>query len=246
MVPTTATNPKCAGCGLVNFASASECKRCGASLGVFDAARPEPRAPEHQAEPFAEPLEDFEAFEEVKPKRGLLARVAWIVTVTCAVIVAWHGSLLLTSDAAAMSQRLQVRGAVELIEKSGFTREAFLLRRLTCFRTTDNWWNRWLGHGEAYAATNFPFEIVTLYPEFFKYPADDTERAVILLHEARHLAGAGEREAFASVWRDKARLGWTRDKYSHTRVWKNVAEFTQRYAPELFTCGGDGKQDCAE
>ena len=34
MVTTTATNPKCAGCGLVNFASASECKRCGASLGA--------------------------------------------------------------------------------------------------------------------------------------------------------------------------------------------------------------------
>jgi hypothetical protein len=242
MVTTTASNSKCAGCGLVNFASVSECKRCGAALGVFDEADNAPRAFESGAESF----EDFEEFEEVKPKRGLLTRVAWIVTVTCAVIVAWHGSLLLTSDAATMSQRLQVRDAVELIGKNGFTREAFLLRRLTCFRTTDNWWNRWNDHGEAYAATNFPFEIVTLYPEFFKYPEDDTERAVVLLHEVRHLAGAGEREAFESVWRDKARLGWTRDKYSHTRVWKNVAEFTQRYVPELFTCGKDGKQDCVE
>ena len=242
MVTTTASNSKCAGCGLVNFASAFECKRCGAALGVFDEGDDAPRA----FEPGAESLEDSEEFEEVKPKRGLLTRVAWVVTVTCAVIVAWHGSLLLTSDAATMSQRLQVRDAVELIEKNGFTREAFLLRRLTCLRTTDNWWNRWVGHGEAYAATNFPFEIVTLYPEFFKYPTDDTERAVILLHEARHLAGAGEREAFETVWRDKARLGWTRDKYSHTRVWKNVTEFTHRYAPELFTCGTDGKQDCAE
>jgi hypothetical protein len=245
MVTTTASNRKCAGCGLVNFASAPECKRCGAPLGVPGGLGPEPRAPEFHTEPFEE-LEDFEESDEVKPKRGLLTRVAWVLTVTCAVVVAWHGSLLLTSDAATMSQRLQVRGAVELMGESGFTREAFLLRRLTCFRTTDNWWNRWLGHGEAYAATNFPFEIVTLYPEFFKYPADDAERAVILLHEARHLAGAGEREAFASVWRDKARLGWTRDKYSHTRVWKNVAEFTRRYAPELFTCGRDGKQDCVE
>lgn len=237
MVTTTANSPKCAGCGLINFASASECKRCGAALGAAGEVHAEPHAPESHAEP-------FEEFEGVKPKRRLLTRVACIVTMTCAVVVAWHGSLLLTSDAATMSQRLQVREAVELIEKNGFTREAFLLRRLTCFRTTDNWWNRWNGHGEAYAATNFPFEIVTLYPEFFKYPTDDTERAVILLHEARHLAGAGEREAFESVWRDKARLGWTQDKYSHTRVWKNVAEFTQRYVPELFTCGQDGKQDC--
>ena len=242
MVTTTASNSKCAACGLVNFATASECKRCGAALGVFGVGNNAPRAFEASAESF----EDFDDFEEVKPKRGLLTRVAWIVTVTCAVIVAWHGSLLLTSDAATMSQRLQVRDAVELIGKNGFTREAFLLRRLTCFRTTDNWWNRWNDHGEAYAAANFPFEIVTLYPEFFKYPEDDTERAVILLHEARHLAGAGEREAFESVWRDKARLGWTRDKYSHTRVWKNVAEFTQRYVPELFTCGKDNKQDCIE
>lgn len=239
MVTSTASNLKCAACGLVNFASASECKRCGVSLGGFSEAYDAPRA-------FGPGAESFEDFEEVKPKRGLLTRVAWIVTVTCAVIVAWHGSLLLTSDAATMSQRLQVRDAVELIQKNGFTREAFLLRRLTCFRTTDNWWNRWNEHGEAYASTNFPFEIVTLYPEFFKYPEDDTERAVVLLHEARHLAGAGEREAFESVWRDKAKLGWTRDKYSNTRVWKNVAEFTQRYVPELFTCGKDGKQDCVE
>ena len=246
MVPSTASNLKCAACGLVNFASASECKRCGASLGGFDEAFDAPRAASFRDAPGAESFDDFEEFEEVKPKRGLLTRVAWIVTVTCAVIVAWHGSLLLTSDAATMSQRLQVRDAVELIQKNGFTREAFLLRRLTCFRTTDNWWNRWNDHGEAYASTNFPFEIVTLYPEFFKYPEDDTERAVVLLHEARHLAGAGEREAFETVWRDKAKLGWTRDKYSHTRVWKNVTEFTQRYVPELFTCGKDGKQDCVE
>ena len=242
---TTASNPKCTDCGLVNFAYASECKRCGAALGVGDAAFDAPRASEPRAESFAG-SDEFEEFEEVKPRRGLLTRVAWILGVTCAVIVAWHGSLLLTSDAATMSQRLQVRGAVEVIERGGFSREAFLLRRLTCFRTTDNWWNRAVGHGEAYAATNFPFEVITLYPEFFKYPTDDTERAVILLHEARHLAGAGEEEAFKSVWRDKARLGWTREKYSETRVWKNVSDFTRRYAPELFTCGADGRQDCAE
>ena len=246
---------KCTGCGLVNFASAPECKRCGAPLDARDehGAAPrtfeDPRAFEdgRTVEVGRAPFEESEEFDEVeKPRRGLLTRVAWIVTVTCAVIVAWHASLLLTSDAASMDQRLQVRGAVEVIERGGFSREAFLLKRLTCFRTSDNWWNRWVGHSEAYAAANFPFEIVTLYPDFFKYPADDTERAVILLHEARHLAGADEREALVSVWRDKSRLGWTREKYEHTRVWKNVTEFTQRFAPELFTCGKDGRQDCAE
>ncbi|MFL6282758.1 MAG: zinc finger Ran-binding domain-containing protein [Pyrinomonadaceae bacterium] len=249
MVTTTMSNPKCAGCGLVNFADASECKRCGAALGDGDGAHAAPGAPEASAESFetrATSFEDSEEFEEVNARRGLLTRVAWILTVTCAVIVAWHGSLLLTSEAASMNQRLQVRGAVDVIERGGFSRETFLLRRLTCFRTTDNWWNTAVGHGEAYAATNFPFEVVTLYPEFFKYPTDDTERAVILLHEARHLAGAGEEEALKSVWRDKARLGWTSEKYSETRVWKNVSDFTHRFAPELFTCGKDGRQDCTE
>jgi hypothetical protein len=244
MVTTTTSNHKCAGCGLVNFSSASECKRCGSALEVGHEAHHEPLASDAR-EASDEEWED-EAGEVTKPRRGLLTRVAWVLTVTCAVVVAWHASLLLTSDAASMNQRLQVRGAVDLIERGGFEREAFLLRRLACFRTSDNWWNRSVGHGEAYAATNFPFEILTLYPEFFRYPADDTERAVILLHEARHLSGAGEEEALASVWRDKARLGWTREKYSQTRVWKNVSEFTRRYAPQLFTCGEDGRQDCTE
>src|ERR1700755_2252360 len=109
---------KCTGCGLVNFASAPECKRCGAPLDARD---------EHGAAPrtFGEPsafegertveagralVEEPEELDEVeKPRRGLLTRVAWIVSVTCAVIVAWHASLLLTSDAASMDQRLQVR-----------------------------------------------------------------------------------------------------------------------------------------
>src|SRR4051794_19572052 len=129
MVTTTTSNHKCAGCGLVNFADASECKRCGAALDFGDAGHVAPRAFEVRAEPFevrAASFEDSEEFEEVKPRRGLLTRVAWILTVTCAVIVAWHGSLLLTSDAASMNQRLKVRGAVEVIERGGFSREAFL------------------------------------------------------------------------------------------------------------------------
>jgi hypothetical protein len=244
MVTTTTTSKrKCAGCGLVNFASAPECKRCGVALGVVDEVLDGPPAPDALDARAGE----FEEFEEVeRPRRGLLTRAAWILSVTCAVVVAWHASLLLTSDAAGMSQRIQVRGAIDLIGQKGFAREAFLLRHTACFRTTDNWWNNAVGHGEAYAAINFPFEVVTLYPEFFNYPSDDTERAVILLHEARHLSGAGEEEAFASVWRDKARLGWTREKYAHTRVWKNVSDFTRRYAPRLFTCGEDGRQDCTE
>jgi hypothetical protein len=53
--------------------------------------------------------------------------------------------------------------------------------------------HNYVGHQTAYAATNFPFAVVTLYPTFFKYAVDDIERATILLHESYHLLG-GELE----------------------------------------------------
>ena len=267
---TTLINRKCAGCGLVNFAAAPECGRCGAPLDLDAVAPGVPTALEAPRAPTEAPRSQTEArrvkteaarvppdalsgtdeslgpFGDEPAPRRLRTRVAWILSATCGVVFAWYASLLLTAGAPSMSQRLQVREAVGVVERGGFAREAFLLRRVSAFRTSDNWWNRAVGHGEAYAATNFPFEVVTLYPEFFKYPEDDTERAVVLLHEARHLSGADEHDAFASVWRDKARLGWTREKYAHTRVWKNVEEFTRRHAPELFTCGRDLAGDCVE
>src|SRR5258708_4539395 len=89
-------------------------------------------------------------------------------------------------------QREELRKAIAVLEQHGFNRETFILKRLTAFRGTDNWWNRYIGHRDAYAATNFPFEVVTLYPEFFTVPVDDTERASVLLHESNHLMGGGE------------------------------------------------------
>jgi hypothetical protein len=231
--PTESGSPKCAQCGLVNFAAAEECKRCGAAL-------------ERPREEAADAREPEEGSAQERARRGFLKRGAWVLCMTGMLLLICHVSLLETSQSANYDQRQLVRRAVDLIEQRGFTRDAFVLRRLANYRTTDNWWNNWLGHGDAYAATNFPFEVLTLYPEFFNYPADDVERAVILLHEARHLSGSGEEEAFASVWRDKEKLGWTKDKYEQTRVWKNVGEFTRRYAPKLFRCGEDGRQDCTE
>jgi hypothetical protein len=162
----------------------------------------------------------------------------------CVALVFWYLSLLWTSTPVNFEERRAVERAVALIERAGFARDATLLRRVASFRTTDNWWNASVGHADAFAATNFPFEIVTLYPQFFADARDDTERAVILLHEARHLAGQDERGAFTGVWRDKARLGYTREKYFGTQVYSNVAEYTQKYAPELFHCGPDGQADC--
>lgn len=120
--------------------------------------------------------------------------------------------------------------SIALLDRAGFSREVLVLRHFANYRATDNWWNQYLGHREAYAATNFPLGIVTLYPPFFTVAVDDTERAVILLHEAQHLWGSGEDAALERVWREKQRLGWTAGAYGETRVWKNVKEWTAQAA----------------
>ena len=235
-------NPKCPSCGLVNFSTAHECKRCGALLSEEFA----PRADEFAHPQGEHAAADFAEFDEgEKPPRRSLARKVLAGCLTAGLLlVVFYVSLLETSTAVTYEQKQVVLRAVDLIERKGFTRDAFLLRRLANFRTSDNWWNNYVGHADAYAATNFPFEVVTLYPEFFSKAKDDTERAVILLHEARHLAGEGEEAAFRGVWRDKARLGYTPDKYMDSQVYLNVVEYTMKYAPDLFRCGPDGRADC--
>jgi hypothetical protein len=155
-------------------------------------------------------------------------------------------SLLLTSEDLSYDQRQTVNAAIALLKQSGFGKQAFVLNRLVRYRGTDNWWNRYVGHHDAYAATNFPFEVLTLYPEFFQQTVDDNERAVILLHESHHLLGSGEKTALEGVWRDKQRLGWTSDKYSRTKVWISTQELTMAQVPNLFRCGSDGKSDCTQ
>ncbi len=165
------------------------------------------------------------------------------VVVTGLLLVAYL-SLTLTSDSLSFEQRQIVSRAVRILDESGLTGDASLFRRLVTFRATDNWWNRWVGHAQAYAATNFPFEVVTLYPDFFTRTVDDVERAVILLHEAYHLRGHGEVTAHREVWLLKRHLGWTQEKYGKTRVWSNLNESTRKFAPELFQCGPDRRSNC--
>ena len=136
--------------------------------------------------------------------------------------------------------------AIVVLEQAGFSREAFTLGHVVSYRRTDNWWNWHVGHQTTYAATNFPFGVVTLYPAFFKFPVDDTERATILLHESHHVFGESEEAALQRVWFEKRRLGWTAPQYSHTRVWKNTREWTLTAVPKLFTCGDDRRSDCLE
>jgi len=220
---------KCANCGLVNAGSDEQCRRCGALLA--------------DDEPFDSI--DSEALAETKPKkRGLLKRVTWVVGATLLILTIWYASLLMSSTGLQPDQRERVDKAIAVLQQSGFTREAFILNHLTSFRSTDNWWNSYIGHHDAYAATNFPFEVVTLYPEFFALPVDDRERAAVLLHEARHLMGDGEDTALQTTWKNKQRLGWTSDKYNRTRVWDATEDLTKARFPYMFQCGADGQSDC--
>ncbi len=220
---------KCANCGLVNTGSDETCRRCGTSLA--DEERTDPIA----AEPTA---------GNSTKKRGFFKRVTWILGATLVILVIWYVSLLISSDGLQPDQRQKVQNAIALLQQQGFNREAFILKHLVVFRGTDNWWNSYVGHRDAYAATNFPFEVVTLYPEFFDVPVDDRERAAVLLHEACHLMGDGEDSALQSTWRNKPRLGWTADKYKQTRVWNATEQLTKARFPYMFQCGSDGQSDC--
>lgn len=124
--------------------------------------------------------------------------------------------------------------AISILDEKGFYGKAFLLRRITKFRSTDNWINAKSEHPVAFAATNFPFEYITLYPDFFSKTTDDTERAVVLLHEAYHLMGKGEKIAFGETWKEKETIGYTEAKYHGTKVWNNMVDYTKTYSPETF------------
>jgi hypothetical protein len=180
------------------------------------------------------------------PRRGFGRSVLWIAGATLTLVVLALVSLLITSEGLTFEQRRVVTEALAVVEQGGFEREATVLRNVVFYRSTDNWWNKHVGHVNAYAATNFPFAVVTLYPAFFRFSVDATERAAMLLHESHHVFGADERMALQRVWLDKQRLGWTAQQYSHTRVWKNTREWTMGAIPALFQCGADEQSDCVE
>lgn len=221
-------NLKCPGCGLVNFASDAVCRRCGTELDshagqVYDHAAP--------GEDRSRYIDDAHPGRQPRP---LLTRIVGAIVVAFLVVVVLHTSLLLTSQRITPEQRSVVMDAVRVLEERGFESEAWRLRHLASFRSEDNWWNAYVGHADAYAATNFPFQIVTLYPDFFRVPADDTERAAVLLHEAQHMTGANEPRAFAEVWMRHTQLGWTEETHGMTRVWRGTRELTREHAPHLF------------
>jgi hypothetical protein len=97
-------------------------------------------------------------------------------------LAGFHLSLVATSAPLSPDERATVDRAIDLLAEKGFVSEAYVLRNTATFRRTDHWLNRISGKENAFAATNFPFQIVTTYEDFFSRASDDTERAMVLLH----------------------------------------------------------------
>ncbi len=179
---------RCPQCQMVNFARAKECVRCRADLTKV--------APSAEDRPTKTPT-----------KSKFLRRAVVCIAVVLLTLLSFYLSLIFTSNSLNYDEKQSVKKAIEILNEKGCSREVFLLTYLTKFRANDNWLNASTKFENAYAATNFPVEIMTVYPEFFTDTLDDTERAAILLHEAQHLKGADEQEAYQFVWQNRKQLG---------------------------------------
>jgi hypothetical protein len=217
----------CPNCNLVNFPLAEECVRCRYKL---DEAV----------------ITDASANETKTSKSNILRRAIVCVAVCVLVIFGFYLSMIFTSSPLKYDEKQKIQAAVNILEEKGYTKDVFLLRHLTSYRGNDNWLNASTKYENAYAATNFPFEIMTIYPDFFTFTKDDIERAAILLHEAQHLKGADEKEAYEFVWRNRKKLGWTKENYKSSIIWLNVRRQTQEFAPNLFVCDVNEANDCTE
>lgn len=208
---------------MVNFPKAEVCVRCGSALIGVNSDR-----------------------GQKNTGSRILARVLICIAVCFAVIFGFYLSLMASAKGLSPEQGYQVRRSIAVLNERGFSDEIFLLAHLSIFRSEDNWLNASVAKENAYAATNFPFEIITLYPDFFTYPVDETERAAILLHESRHLRGEDEHDAYKFVWEHRKQLGWTKEKYVSSVVWRNIRKQTVENVPELFICAGNDAGDCTE
>jgi len=201
---------KCLNCRLVNLPIAVRCARCEGELIETSSLKPNRRS----------------------TVRTVTVRAVICTGVCVVAVLAFYVSLVMSAKPLDIDQKYTVRQAIRLLRDKGFTTEAMLLDNFTVYRSDDNWLNASVAKESAYAATNFPFEIMTLYSDFFTYPVDDVERAAILLHEAKHL--------------NRAALGWTRDRYLSSAVWTNIRRQTIETVPHLFVCGDKNLGDCTE
>ena len=217
-------NRKCSSCRLVNYTEAAKCARCDADLLT---------------------VANIETKQKITAA-GIVVRAVVCLCVCLAVLFGFYLSLIASAKRLTLDEKEAVCRATAIVREKGFSTEAMLLDNFTAYRSNDNWLNASVAKESAYAATNFPFEIMTVYSDFFTYPTDDVERAAILLHEARHLRGQNEHDAYAFVWKNRQKLGWTRDKYLYSPVWSNIRRQTKDNVPELFTCVDNELGDCTE
>ena len=224
---STLMNKKCPECQTTNFAHSEECVRCRSSL-------------------FEVPV--FTETKTAKPAGNskILRRTIICIAVVILTLGSFYLSLIYTSKSLSYQEKKTVEKAIDILAEKGFSREVFLLSSVTHYRGNDNWLNASTKFENAYAATNFPFEIMTVYPEFFTDTLDDTERAAILLHEAQHLKGADEPQAYQFVWQNREKLGWTKKGYAGSVVWRNVRLQTRDVVPNLFACEWNEAGDCTE
>lgn len=176
----------------------------------------------------------------------ILRRAVICVAVIIFTVLGFYLSLVFSAKPLISEQQESVNRAIKILEDKGFSDEFFYLKYLTVYRGNDNWLNASVIKESAYAATNYPFEIMTVYPDFFTYTKDDTERAAILLHEAKHLQGFDEKVAYEFVWKNKKQLGWTKENYRDSIIWKEIRKQTQEYSPNLFICDFNEFNDCTE
>ena len=221
-------NKKCPQCNLVNFLEAETCRRC--EFDLTKTSVPHTTVENTQLSTFSKIL-----------RRAVICFAVCIFS-----ILVFYLSLIFTSAPLAPAENVKINQAISILEARGFSKEVFYLRYLTRFRSNDNWLNASTRDENAYAATNFPFEIITIYPEFFTVPQDDTERAMVLLHEAQHLQGAGEKEAYEFVWRNRQILGWTKETHGYSKIYLNVRKQTKEFAPNLFQCDWNIDGDCTK
>lgn len=223
-------NKKCSKCGFINFSDKEICRRCQTPLSQTS----------------QNSQSDYDEMNRKLDGAAIwfLKRFASAVVIAGVILCGVYFSLLNSAETLSTEQAATVEHSIKILEQRGFEREVFLLRNTVAFRASDNWLNSATREENAYAATNFPFQIVTLYDSFFKRPVDDVERAMILLHEAQHLQGAGEQAAYEFVWRNRKNLGWTDISYGRSVVWQNVFEATKQNAPDLFRCSFNENADC--
>lgn len=175
-----------------------------------------------------------------------LQRFLHLSAIALCTLLIFYLSLVTTSRTLQPYEMETVDRAILVLEKKGFDAEVFLLRHATTFRGGDNWLNALTLEENAYASTNRPFPIITLYSDFYNKTQDDTERAMVLLHEAQHIRNKNEKEAYEYVWRHREKLGWTVLSHGTTPTFVTVEMQTREYSPHVFSCPEKLWGDCTE